>query len=402
MNIEKQINKIPLPKEYRRTGKKCFLDPYRMRLIEITPEEIVRQKTAAFFEGKLCIPHEMIALEVPMVYYAENVKGRADIIIHTSTDDGLLKPIAIIECKNSNVPLTDTVSDQAMNYADITGADYVFITNGIELFSYKYDAQTDRYIVLESIPTYKMMRNGEGIEAKKNMLPFVRFSLDELNDIKKLDKYNDAGAWIYGSDTPASHKPVLINLFQALFDSDCTIPHIRTENYRVVNDLGLRFLDYSNNGGGHFTGDYRSILIEDSKGDSQIFSISLFGTDPYFREDETGGRTSRSVLFVAVDRFKTSKPVLQLNLDAYMRDRGNYFEIVHDGKMSRIPSADVLDFVSRKSNRLIGSDGLIHLGKLPKDRLITMQEDTDLIRNILDYAILRDEYRMTKTDSRKG
>lgn len=392
MNIEEQIDHTPLPKEYKRNGKACFFDPYRLRLIEITSEEVIRQKTARLFEDTAGIPHEMMVLEAPMVHYADDVKGRADIIIHEPTEEGLA-PIAVIECKNPGVPLTDHVTEQAVRYADITLSNYVFITNGIELFSYKYDEDSKQYLPLTGIPTYEMMRSGEGAAAEHNDIQFTRFTLNELQDIKALDEYNESGPWIYGKDTSDIHKPVLINLFQMLMDKNESLPEMQTDNFRLTEDLGVRYLDYSNGGGGHFTGDYRSFLIEDSKGDSQIYSISVFGTSPDFRADKGEHRSSYAVLYVAVDRFKTSKPVLQLNLGTYLCDHGNYYEIVHDGRMSGRPSDEVRKILAERSNDLIGSDGLIHLGKLPKDRLMNMKDDAVLIRNIIEYSMLRDEYR---------
>lgn len=396
MTIANRLKQTLLPNEYKRNGKTCFFDPYRRRLIEITPEEVIRQKTAVFFEETVGIPHEMIVLEAPMIHYADNVNGRADIVIHEPTEDGLLKPIAIIECKNPDIPLTDHVTEQAIRYANITLSDYVFITNGVELFAYKYDETSERYLPLTEIPTYEMMESGEGSVIRQQETIFSRYNMEELQDIRLLDEYNESGPWIYGADTPNMHKPVLINLFQALMDKSIPLLEMHTENFQLTEDLGVRYLDYSNGGGGHFTGDYRSFLIEDKNGDSQIYSISVFGTSPDFRADKGEHRSSYAVLYVAVDRFKTSKPVLQLNLGAFLRDHGDCYEIVHDGRMSSQTSEEVRSFVSSRSDVLLGNDGLIHLGKLPKDRLMNMKDDADLIMNILDYAILRDEFRQSR------
>lgn len=50
MDIYGELEKVSLPVTYYRNSKKCFLDPYRKRLIEITPEEIVRQRMANYCE----------------------------------------------------------------------------------------------------------------------------------------------------------------------------------------------------------------------------------------------------------------------------------------------------------------------------------------------------------------
>ena len=69
MIIKEKLNSIALPDIYMRDGKECYYDTYRKKLIEITPEETVRQRVASYFEKECGVPKEMIELEVPMSYY---------------------------------------------------------------------------------------------------------------------------------------------------------------------------------------------------------------------------------------------------------------------------------------------------------------------------------------------
>ena len=48
--IKEKLNSIALPDIYMREGKECYYDTYRKKLIEITPEETVRQRIASYFE----------------------------------------------------------------------------------------------------------------------------------------------------------------------------------------------------------------------------------------------------------------------------------------------------------------------------------------------------------------
>ena len=41
-------NYTKLPKVYKRAGKECYLDPIRNKLINVTPEETVRQRVIQF------------------------------------------------------------------------------------------------------------------------------------------------------------------------------------------------------------------------------------------------------------------------------------------------------------------------------------------------------------------
>lgn len=63
--VEKELKAIPLPAIYKREGKECYYATYRKKLIEITPEETVRQRVA-YFENECGVPKEMISLEVPI------------------------------------------------------------------------------------------------------------------------------------------------------------------------------------------------------------------------------------------------------------------------------------------------------------------------------------------------
>ena len=108
MNIESILKSIELPLIYKREGKDCYYDTYRKKLIEITPEETVRQRVAKLFEQKYGVPKDMISLEVPMSHYVGGVSGRADIVIHAVDEENQsLYPIAVIECKNEEMLFTD-------------------------------------------------------------------------------------------------------------------------------------------------------------------------------------------------------------------------------------------------------------------------------------------------------
>ena len=50
MIIKEKLNSIAPPDIYMREGKECYYDTYRKKLIEITPEETVRQRVASYFE----------------------------------------------------------------------------------------------------------------------------------------------------------------------------------------------------------------------------------------------------------------------------------------------------------------------------------------------------------------
>lgn len=391
MKFKTELSGITLPPTYIRNNKECFLDPYRKRLIEITPEEIVRQRIARFYETVLGVPKESISLEVPMSHYAKGTKGRADIIIH---DPDAEFPLAVIECKKSDILLTDNVYEQAMKYSNIVLSDYYIITNGIDIEIAKYDESEDVYRLLDNILTYQEMKCGNGIE-KTFDNPCTRFSLDELNDMEKLTEYNNSSFWIFGEDTPDHLRSFSTNFFQALMDIEHCLPQKDFKNFRILEDLGIRFMDYSNGGAGHYIGDYRSFLIEDKNKNCQIISFGLFGTTKELASDKGQKRNSYTTFNIAIDKYKVSHNILQYNIDKYVSIGGKELSFLHDGRISSKSSEELRNYVSQNSELLSLTNGRLNLGTLYTNQLLYLDAEdvSQLIYRFIEYALIREEFR---------
>lgn len=393
MLIKERLKEIELPKIYMREGKKCYFDTYRKKLIEITPEETVRQKIARLFETEYKVPKEMISLEVPMSYYVQGASGRADIVIHREDkEDNCLYPVAIIECKKENVFLTDNVFDQAINYCDIVGGDYIIVTNGIEIEMAAYDGKTDSYIVLNEILQYREMLNQEYLLPEVLKENFERFSITELENQEKIEEYSEMGTWIFGQDTPPWIRTFAVNFCQAMLDDKHTLPLKKYKNCEVIKDIGRRYMDYGNAGGGHYNGIYRSFLVRDRFGETQIVSISIFGTTSDLNDEKRGSYTS---LVLAIDRFKTSHNSLQYNVDRFAKQNGNTIVFTHNGQISSFKSSYVIEKVKQVSDRLSVFENSILLGKVDTDELLYLDDTmfADFIYNMIEYALLREEVR---------
>ena len=292
MIIENLLKNVELPAIYKREGKDCYYDTYRKKLIEITPEEIIRQKVAALFEHQYGVPKDMILLEVPMSYYVEGASGRADIVIHMyDEEEQCLYSVTVIECKNEKVFLTDNVSEQAIKYSDTIGAKYIVVTNGIDLRIAAYDEDTDQYVFLDKILT-------------------------------------------------------------------------------------------------------------DRFGETQIVSLSIFGTDAGFRGEKRNSYTSMTV---AIDRFKTSHNSLQYNVDRFVKllpDGKAAF--LHNGQISSMKSDEIVAMVSQHGDGIrVGSAG-IELGTIDINKLLYLDDKdvSELIYSFIEYALLREEVRRRKKKER--
>lgn len=399
MNIAKLLKDIELPAVYQREGKDCYYDTYRKKLIEITPEETVRQKVAALFEQKYGVSKDMISLEVPLTHYATGVAGRADIVIHELSEDGKSKyPVTIIECKNEEVFLTDKVVDQAIRYCDVLGGNYIVITNGLELRFAAYDEDTNSYVFLEEVLSYGQMVNKEYILPEFKEEEVIRFTLDELNNQELILEYNNAGSWIFGEDTNEKLRSFAVNLYQAFLDTTHKLPIIKRKSFELIEDIGRRFMDYSNAGGGHYDGIYRAFLVKDRYGEPQIVSMSIFGTDANFRGENRGSYTS---LTVSIDRFKTSHNSLQYNMDKYvkfMSDAEHEVQFWHNGLIGNFKSADVVDIVKRNGEGLKVSSKGIKIGEVYNNKLMYICDEnvSELVYNLIEYGLLREELRRLK------
>ena len=95
----------------------------RKRWYNITPEEWVRQNFLLYLIYVLNYPASLIAVEKQL--QISEVKKRFDIVVYKN-----FLPYLIVECKEMNVPLTESTLRQVLNYNATIQAPYMVITNG--------------------------------------------------------------------------------------------------------------------------------------------------------------------------------------------------------------------------------------------------------------------------------
>ena len=118
-NISEIFDNIKINRYICKAGERYF-DPIRNIFVCITPEETVRQKMIVYLEKQLGIEKDRIFVEDHLAHYGiNNQNGRIDISILDDND----QPLAIVECKEPNVPIGGMqVLVQAIGYADAVGA----------------------------------------------------------------------------------------------------------------------------------------------------------------------------------------------------------------------------------------------------------------------------------------
>lgn len=124
-------------KERKNGEKNEIFDPIRKKWLIITPEERVRQTFILFLLNKKEIPASHISVE-----HAITVNGltkRYDIVVF----DNDKKPLMVIECKAPEVPITQSVIEQAGRYNKTLHAPIIGVTNGITQYFFSIDFETE-------------------------------------------------------------------------------------------------------------------------------------------------------------------------------------------------------------------------------------------------------------------
>jgi len=129
-----------------REDKEYIFDPLRKKWIRLTPEEWVRQNFLQYLIQVMQYPAALIAVEKEI--QIGELKKRFDILVYK--DD---HPWLLIECKEMNVPISESVMQQLLRYQITVQADYLIVTNGNETRG--IGKEKDQITVLNAIPSYQ-------------------------------------------------------------------------------------------------------------------------------------------------------------------------------------------------------------------------------------------------------
>ena len=379
-----------LPKIYKRGNKDCYLDPVRKKLIYITPEETVRQKVISYLVDVLDVPAEMISVEAHLSHYGVRSKRRADIIVHGTDSEGVLRPVAIVECKAPGIILGEKAADQITDYCNSLGCDFAMMVNDCESFTYHYDENRDEYIQIDGLPKYSELLENKFSEFVPGEFP-ARIAHDKISAFLKenLDEYSPD----ISNLTEHSLACAAFNLLEGLLDPRHQLPKRDYDLFSLIEDYGVRTLSYGNAAGGNFSGLYRSFIV-DVNGSTEFVSIGLSTYATFARPNDV-----KTVLNVAIDNEKESHHALQLVLDDNVKCSGNKFTFLHHGKIAVSNKGsgkvdELREFVKARRPQLILGNQFC-MGMLVNDRNWNLDDDevVNFIENLISYALIRDEYR---------
>jgi len=354
----------------------------RKKIINDTPEEIVRQAFYSYLTKEKGYPEHSIAVEVSMTDFKKGAVGRADMIIYD--EDRLV--VCVVECKRDGEYITDSIWDQVLTYSELGQSPSVCILSGNKAIFWGVFANQE-YFYLNEFPAYKNLIEFNFDQVFDYKLPpFVHLETS-AESYKLLQDHA-----IIGTDTAHKYYPFLVKLFN-LYLSEAKI--IFDDN--SVKDIGKTDKKFGNSSGGGYPGVYRSFLKQE---DSLVVSFAISST---CRGE--GHPTHTTLLFAVQEKTagKTNNHMsLQLRVDKHIELLSNEALITHDGtitigKQGPGKKQELLDFVSVHNAELI-KGGTIFLGKLNFEKEIHPEspETKKFINNSIEYALLRDKFRKSK------
>ena len=144
--------KINLPNVVLKTklveGTTQVFDVVRKKYFKLTSEEWVRQHFIHYLNGSKNYPFGLMGVEKMIKYNA--LKKRADIVLYNT--EGKLN--VIVECKASNIKITQDAFDQIARYNFQLKVKYLVVTNGIQHFCCEMNYEKNEIIFLEEVPAF--------------------------------------------------------------------------------------------------------------------------------------------------------------------------------------------------------------------------------------------------------
>jgi hypothetical protein len=129
-------------------NKVAIFDEIRKKFVVLTPEEWVRQHTVFYLMEECNFPKSLINVEKQVKI--NGMSKRYDIVVFNS--DGSI--FLIVECKQSDVAISQNTFDQIARYNFTLKAEYLMVTNGLNHYFCQMDFEKEQYTFLKELPNY--------------------------------------------------------------------------------------------------------------------------------------------------------------------------------------------------------------------------------------------------------
>ena len=130
-------------------GKTAIFDVVRKKLIILTPEEWVRQHLVHYLINEMKYPKVLISVEDGLKYNKMN--KRCDVLVYNRQGNVFM----LVECKSAKVKLDQSSMDQLSSYNQHHKAEYLALTNGLNLIVCKMDYDSKKFAFCQELPAYK-------------------------------------------------------------------------------------------------------------------------------------------------------------------------------------------------------------------------------------------------------
>lgn len=127
-----------------------IFDAQRKRYVSLTPEEWVRQHVIRFLIEAKGYPSALLAVEKQL--NLNGMKKRCDAVLYNRD----AQPLMIMEFKAPNIAINQATFDQVAVYNSQLKVEYFLISNGIEHFCCRVNAETARYEFFSEIPDFNV------------------------------------------------------------------------------------------------------------------------------------------------------------------------------------------------------------------------------------------------------
>jgi type I site-specific restriction endonuclease len=130
-----------------------IFDEIRKKWIALTPEEWVRQHLVKFLVEDRKFPAALISIE--RLVKVNGLPQRTDVVVYDRNGRSLV----VCECKAPEIPINQSVFDQAARYNASIRAPYLLISNGMGHYFCKIDHMESAFVFLKEIPTFSDLDN---------------------------------------------------------------------------------------------------------------------------------------------------------------------------------------------------------------------------------------------------
>jgi len=341
----------------------------RDKNIKATPEEIVRQKVLAWLMFTVKIDKKLIVIEENQ-NYSNKRRGRPDILIKNRHNT----PIMVIELKQPGVGIGYDVFDQAKKYANKSGANEIWLSNGTD---HQFSRRTkSKWEEIE-------WSSALGLKVPKPEKPASPSPKDNRGMKKLLTEMANLNNRDFLQNRKLYPVVAAIQKIITMDKAKISLPFCYDELY-ILADRGTSKLSVQTPGG-RWTGDYRLFLAAT---EHRVETIGI-GLQIW---DE-----NNIILCVVVIKDNRKHNALQLRLPDFSKLENKGWSIHHNGRIGgrSLPSSLVLESIREAGLNILTKDDKfpIDLGLLPNYSNVTWKNTRIFLSNLFHYCLIRSNLR---------